>query len=214
MKAQLVVEKGGRRRQTYQMQAEELIIGRRKGCGLRIPAASVSRQHCRLYEDDGFLMVEDLGSSNGTILNGEVIAGVEIARPGDRLQVGSVIFIVEYELSEESMEQLEEVNGSGQFEIVDEEGAAKEEAPMELLMELAEEEAQQPDANKDADAAAPMLLQVEDEDDEDAFLLPLEDEEESSGPLEQIDFDNSGPLELEEAEFRDFLSQLDEDAKE
>jgi predicted component of type VI protein secretion system len=68
-------------------------IGREEGCKLRVPVANVSRKHCELYESDDELLVRDLGSSNGTYVNGAKIKQTELA-PGDVLTVGPVVFVV------------------------------------------------------------------------------------------------------------------------
>jgi len=70
-----------------------LIIGRSNECKLRVPLASVSRQHCELVEDDDELVVRDLKSSNGTFVNRERVKSRELL-PGDLLAVGPVVFVV------------------------------------------------------------------------------------------------------------------------
>lgn len=52
----------------------------------------VSRRHCRIYEEDGDYHVEDLGSANGTFLNGQRLTPYlpHVLRDGDRLQLGRV----------------------------------------------------------------------------------------------------------------------------
>ena len=57
--------------------------------------AYVSSRHARLYRRDGHIVVEDLGSTNGTFLNKEPISGVTHVRIGDRVQVGGVILEAE-----------------------------------------------------------------------------------------------------------------------
>ena len=53
--------------------------------------------------------MEDLGSVNGTLLNGERIKGIEWVRPGDNLTVGPVTFVVEYETPDDEVLDAEEV---------------------------------------------------------------------------------------------------------
>src|SRR5215831_8818801 len=103
MDVRLVVEEGARHGHTFRMHAPQMIVGRKKGCGLRIPSASVSREHCRLQLIEGILTVEDLGSVNGTLLNGELVAERQTVRPGDQLKVGPVTFVVEYELDQAAL---------------------------------------------------------------------------------------------------------------
>ncbi len=67
-----------------------LVLGRDPGCGVPLPADDVSRRHARLSPvDDGHLL-EDLGSTNGTHVNGERVARHRLA-PGDRLQLGPFV---------------------------------------------------------------------------------------------------------------------------
>ena len=51
----------------------------------------VSQLHARVYLVDGQPMVEDLGSTNGTYLNGNRLNGARLLHPGDRLQVGNTV---------------------------------------------------------------------------------------------------------------------------
>jgi len=70
-------------------------IGRHDDCLIRIRSAQVSRRHCELYEDKGALMVKDLGSSNGTYVNGKRVLGQQPLKPGDVISIGGVTFRVD-----------------------------------------------------------------------------------------------------------------------
>jgi len=66
---------------------------------LRIPIDSVSRKHCEFFLDEGgTVCVRDLGSTNGTLLNGEPIeaAAAVVVAPGSSVKVGTVVFRVEF----------------------------------------------------------------------------------------------------------------------
>ena len=65
-------------------------VGRDAGCALLLTDASVSRRHARLAFVDGDLRVKDLGSRNGTRVNGKDVHEGPL-RPGDRLEVGNVL---------------------------------------------------------------------------------------------------------------------------
>src|SRR4051794_13746876 len=65
-------------------------IGRHDECQLRIKSSQVSRKHCEVFEKKGMLLVKDLGSSNGTIVNGKRIQGQRVLEPGDELTIGPI----------------------------------------------------------------------------------------------------------------------------
>ena len=70
----------------------ELTIGRAAGCGVSIPEDTfVSNVHARVFERDGDVFVEDLGSTNGTLINGSPLVSVTKLRKGDRIQTGQTV---------------------------------------------------------------------------------------------------------------------------
>ncbi len=68
------------------------VVGRSADADLQIPSRSVSGKHVLIEPKGGFLMVEDLGSSNGTYLNGFPIHRRVYCLPGDMLKVGETRF--------------------------------------------------------------------------------------------------------------------------
>jgi pSer/pThr/pTyr-binding forkhead associated (FHA) protein len=66
----------------------ELVVGRADSCGLPIADPMVSKFHARLVVQDENCWLEDLGSTNGTLLNGHPLTQAQLVRPGDRVQVG------------------------------------------------------------------------------------------------------------------------------
>lgn len=71
------------------------VAGRQEDCRLRIASSQVSRRHCQIFEQKGYLIVKDLGSSNGTYVNDKRIKGQQVLEPGDELTVGPVRFKIE-----------------------------------------------------------------------------------------------------------------------
>jgi pSer/pThr/pTyr-binding forkhead associated (FHA) protein len=69
-------------------------VGRAAGCQIIIDDTYVSQLHARLFLRDGQLLVEDLGSTNGTYLNRTKVAGPMVMQRGDRLQVGNTVMEV------------------------------------------------------------------------------------------------------------------------
>jgi pSer/pThr/pTyr-binding forkhead associated (FHA) protein len=98
MQVRLIV-KTERNRRVLTLNRQVAVVGRAKGCNVRIPEADVSRRHCRIVRKDGFVVVEDLRSLNGTFVNGERITGAHAIRPGDAVDIGPLHFIVGYELT-------------------------------------------------------------------------------------------------------------------
>jgi len=64
-------------------------IGRGKDCELVLFTDSASRRHAEVYPEGADFYVRDLGSKNGTFLNGERLERAQPLRPGDRIGVGS-----------------------------------------------------------------------------------------------------------------------------
>lgn len=97
-KACLTVQKGNEQGRQYIIRAgQEFVIGRSLGCSISLNDGLVSRRHCTLELSNNGLLVTDLGSRNGTILDGKkLVAGEgEVTAPKDVLQVGGHIFSVE-----------------------------------------------------------------------------------------------------------------------
>jgi pSer/pThr/pTyr-binding forkhead associated (FHA) protein len=118
MNVQLVVQNGSRGTRVLKLQCEETVIGRRQDCDLRIPSTDVSRRHCLLSMHDGCLNVEDLDSVNGTFVNGRRISGRQIVMPGDRVQIGPVTFVAEYEMTQETLDRIHREEANGEIDVV------------------------------------------------------------------------------------------------
>jgi len=73
---------------------EAVWLGRGAFCKIRISDPQLSRRHCQFSFEDGQLYVEDLGSTNGTKLNGDVVRGKLPLKHGDRVIVGSHELVV------------------------------------------------------------------------------------------------------------------------
>jgi pSer/pThr/pTyr-binding forkhead associated (FHA) protein len=69
-------------------------IGRSDACDLRLEDTYLSSRHARIANDDGDLSIEDLGSTNGTYVNQELVKGRVHLERGDVVQVGGVLFEV------------------------------------------------------------------------------------------------------------------------
>lgn len=97
MKAKLRVVSGRATKQEIVL-ALPAIVGRAKESGLCVRHPTVSRKHCELREEQGLLVVEDLGSSNGIIVGDRLVPRATL-QPGDRLTIGPLTFEAHYKVN-------------------------------------------------------------------------------------------------------------------
>jgi pSer/pThr/pTyr-binding forkhead associated (FHA) protein len=207
MDVRLVVEKGRTSTRSLQLRARETIVGRREGVTLRIASAEVSRRHCRILMQKGYLTIEDLDSANGTYLNGKLIAGRQMLRPGDRLRIGPVTFVVEYQLTQAALDRmLRDQRQEEAIEVVDDTDAVEELTEVaEELEEVTEEAEDMPLAGVLGDEAdGPSLADSEEED----FSVPLDAEDEPTEEVTSLEEVESWHMPQTE-EFRDLLTNLE-----
>jgi len=90
---QLVVQSGPNQGRVTPLEKNEIFIGRDLGNDLVVNDAEVSRRHARLVLQAGGFVLEDLGSTNGTTVNGQRLLGPYILRPGDVITLGEHVDI-------------------------------------------------------------------------------------------------------------------------
>ena len=76
---------------TYPLQMGSTVIGRGDQANLRLPDVGISRRHARLDFDGAQVVLTDLGSTNGTYLNGTKVLGPMVMQRGDKLKVGNTV---------------------------------------------------------------------------------------------------------------------------
>ena len=76
---------------TLELTADETMLGRDPKCTLEIKSGMVSRKHARVLKRDDEYIVEDMGSGNGTFVNGSKLAGPKSIKHGDRIKLGPVL---------------------------------------------------------------------------------------------------------------------------
>lgn len=69
----------------------DVVIGRAPDCDLPVESARASRRHAAVHSEGDHFSVRDLGSTNGTFVNGRRIAGEQTLSPGDRIEIGEVV---------------------------------------------------------------------------------------------------------------------------
>ncbi|MEX2254605.1 MAG: FHA domain-containing protein [Acidimicrobiia bacterium] len=86
-----ILEPAEHRGEVYPL-GEEITVGRGGGCGIVITADQfVSTVHARVFRRGDDMYVEDLGSRNGTFVNGERVTATTQIRRGDRVQFGQTV---------------------------------------------------------------------------------------------------------------------------
>src|SRR6478736_2955909 len=85
MRAQLVPLDGGT---PIDIVKDLVVVGRKEDCDLRLDHKSVSKMHCVIVKTDGLLLLRDLGSTNGTRVNGTRVRRAALL-PNDKLSVAN-----------------------------------------------------------------------------------------------------------------------------
>ncbi len=91
-----VSEKGGQQ-STFEFSKPEITIGRMKGNDIVLPKGNVSKRHSRILITDAAFTIVDLGSTNGTYVNGRKITGEQPITLSDKIYIGDFILQVEQE---------------------------------------------------------------------------------------------------------------------
>ncbi len=94
MPFQLVMRAGPQPGTAFPLQKSEIYIGRDPSNDFVIRDAEVSRKHARLIWQSGGYILEDLGSTNGTFINGQRLLGPHVMRPGEVIQLGENVSLV------------------------------------------------------------------------------------------------------------------------
>jgi pSer/pThr/pTyr-binding forkhead associated (FHA) protein len=83
----LIMHEGQLAGQRWALESDVLTIGRAADCEVTLPERPVSRYHARVYRHGDRFMIEDLGSKNGTQLNGAPLHGSTALQDGDEIQI-------------------------------------------------------------------------------------------------------------------------------
>lgn len=82
----------------------ETVFGRDPSCGVRLQSVGVSRRHMRFLRRPEIVILEDLGSTNGTLLNGHAIDRPVELKDGDEIEVGGRCFKIRF-VDDSAMQQ-------------------------------------------------------------------------------------------------------------
>ena len=90
MIVKLVVASGKNAGRAIAVKRNKLLVGRAEDCDVRPLSDEVSRRHCEVNVGPAEVTAQDLGSRNGTFVNGEKIAEKTLLKDGDILRIGSL----------------------------------------------------------------------------------------------------------------------------
>src|SRR5512146_2868517 len=96
---QLVMRSGPTPGATFSLEGDQLVIGRDSSSAITINDAEVSRKHARLTFQGGKYVIEDLGSTNGTFVNGQQRVSPLVLKTGDVISLGEQYVLVSGVLS-------------------------------------------------------------------------------------------------------------------
>lgn len=91
---QLVMRSGPTPGATFSLEGDQLVIGRDTASAIAINDAEVSRKHARLNFQGGKYVIEDLGSTNGTFVNGQRLVSPVVLKSGDVISLGEQIVLM------------------------------------------------------------------------------------------------------------------------
>lgn len=84
----LVIYSGATVSRVYVLRKDKIVVGRDPGCDLALDSMDVSRRHAILRCSDTEVTIEDMGSTNGTKVNGEKVLSPRLLHPRDEITLG------------------------------------------------------------------------------------------------------------------------------
>lgn len=103
---QLVMSQGPQPGQAFAIDRDQMTMGREPGNAIAVDDPQVSRQHARITRQGAVIMIEDLGSTNGTFVNGMRLTGPRALTPGDVISLGEAVTMTFYSTGAASTEDM------------------------------------------------------------------------------------------------------------
>jgi two-component system cell cycle response regulator len=91
-RAYLIVLAGSNVGEMYRVEEGETFLGRGQAASIRLTDDGISRKHARIFQQGGEVLIEDLKSSNGTVVNGAPVT-MQLLKDGDKIRLGSTTIL-------------------------------------------------------------------------------------------------------------------------
>ncbi|WP_020473509.1 FHA domain-containing protein [Zavarzinella formosa] len=118
MRVRLVPMDGG---SPVEIEKDLIVVGRREDCDVLLDHKSISKQHCVIVKNDGLLLIRDLGSTNGTRVNGQRVRRAALL-PNDQLFIASLRYTVQVAHDDEPLspnEYTQQLDGRDLKKLID-----------------------------------------------------------------------------------------------
>jgi len=108
----LVTVHGENGPETFSNESESVLIGRSKKAQVKISMEGISREHLTLIAKNGELFVQDMGSANGTLLNGKKLPAStpQKFKPSDKIEIRGLPMHITAKLQEKHQEEISKVD--------------------------------------------------------------------------------------------------------
>jgi len=156
MKVSLVVAQGVHQGKTIPIPVAQFLIGREDGCQLRPSSPAISKKHCGILVKGDKVFLQDFGSTNGTFVNDEQVAGQAEVKDGDKIRVGPLEFVLKLEEASTASKVIPKRSAANALTPPPGQAPTKEEKP------VAKKPAPAKSAEPTADDLAAMLLSTDD----------------------------------------------------
>ncbi|MGH7201984.1 MAG: FHA domain-containing protein [Planctomycetaceae bacterium] len=200
--------------------SNDAVVGRSSECNLRIASNMVSRRHCQFTITDRAVLIRDLGSSNGTFVNGEQIAPQQTVplHPGDELRIGPAKFTVQYDrptgaADPGSTVEFDQAPPAAVVTVEQAETVQLQPAALDTIRDVPEAAAEEPIFEEDAEE--PMFPAFGEMDDAAAEAFTLDeaeppDADTARGEASEQNDGEPAPSDDDDTAFGDFLRRLDD----
>jgi len=95
--ATLVIRQGPQAGMSFPISGNQIVMGREEGLDITLQDPEASRRHARINWQAGQYVIEDLGSTNGTFVNGVQITALQPLNPGDSVGIGQTALVFQME---------------------------------------------------------------------------------------------------------------------